>query len=48
MLVSGLPVNAVYTAANGRFVVEEGQLVTVDEHKLAEKHNNAAKRLVER
>jgi hypothetical protein len=28
-------------------VVKEGQLVMVDEHKLIEKHNRAARRLLE-
>jgi len=30
----------------GKFIVKDGQLVTVDSHKLVEKHNLAAKRLV--
>jgi len=40
------PVKVDYTIVGGRFIVKEGQLFTVDEHKLAEKHNRAAKRLV--
>jgi len=45
-IVFGQPVNADYTVVNGKFIVKEGQLVTVDEHKLVEKHNQAAKRLL--
>ena len=41
------PVRADYTVVGGRFVVKEGRLVTLDEHKLVEKHNQAAKRLLE-
>jgi cytosine/adenosine deaminase-related metal-dependent hydrolase len=40
------PVKANYTVVNGKFVIKEGQLVTVDERKLIEKHNLAAKRLL--
>jgi cytosine/adenosine deaminase-related metal-dependent hydrolase len=35
-----------YTVVGGKFIVKNGQLVTVDSHKLVEKHNLAAKRLV--
>jgi cytosine/adenosine deaminase-related metal-dependent hydrolase len=35
-----------YTVVDGKFIVRQGQLVTVDEMKLAERHNMAAKRLV--
>jgi 8-oxoguanine deaminase len=45
-IVFGQPVNVDYTVVNGKFVVKEGQLVTVDERKLIEKHNKAAKRLL--
>jgi len=45
-VVFGQPVNVDYTVVGGRFVVKEGQLATVDEHKLIEKHNKAAKRLL--
>jgi 8-oxoguanine deaminase len=45
-LVFGQPVNADYTVVGGKFVVKEGQLCTVNEHKLIEKHNKAAKRLL--
>ncbi|MCX7608607.1 MAG: amidohydrolase family protein, partial [Anaerolineales bacterium] len=40
------PVRVDYTVIGGRFVVREGQLVTVDEGRLVEKHNQAAKRLL--
>jgi 8-oxoguanine deaminase len=45
-IVFGQPVNADYTVVGGKFVVKEGQLVTVDEHQLVERHNKAAKRLL--
>ena len=45
-VVFGQPVNVDYTVVNGKFIVREGQLVTVDERKLVEKHNKAAKRLL--
>ncbi len=45
-VVFGQSVNADYTVVNGKFVVKEGQLVTVDQGKLMEKHNKAAKRLL--
>jgi 8-oxoguanine deaminase len=40
------PVKVDYTVVGGEFVVREGQLVTVDEGKQVEKHNRAAKRLL--
>jgi cytosine/adenosine deaminase-related metal-dependent hydrolase len=46
-IVFGQPVNVDYTVVGGKFVVKEGQLVTIDEQKLIEKHNKAAKRLLE-
>jgi len=46
-IVFGQPVRVDYTVVNGRFVVKAGQLVTVDEGKLIERHNKAAKRLLE-
>ena len=46
-IVFGQPVNVDYTVVNGKFIVKEGQLVTVDERKLVEKHNKAAKKLLE-
>lgn len=45
-IVFGQPVRVDYTVVNGKFVVKEGQLVTVDEGKLIERHNKAAKRLL--
>ncbi|HEY5269918.1 MAG TPA: 8-oxoguanine deaminase [Anaerolineales bacterium] len=41
------PVRADFTFIGGRPVVREGQLVTVDEIKLVERHNRAARRLLE-
>jgi len=41
------PVRADYTVVGGRFVVKESQLVPLDEHELIEKHNRAAKCLLE-
>ncbi len=41
------PVRVDYTAVGGKFIVKQGQLITVDEKKLVEKHNQAAKRLVQ-
>jgi cytosine/adenosine deaminase-related metal-dependent hydrolase len=41
------PARADTTVIGGRFVVREGQLVTLDEGKLVERHNRAAKRLLE-
>ncbi|MEW6404544.1 MAG: 8-oxoguanine deaminase [Chloroflexota bacterium] len=40
------PVRVDYTVVGGKFIVKEGQLCTVDEGKLIEKHNKAAKRLL--
>jgi 8-oxoguanine deaminase len=45
-IVFGQPVNVDYTVVNGKFVVKEGQLVTVDRGQLIERHNKAAKRLL--
>ena len=44
-LVFCQPVRVDYTVVAGRIVVKEGSLVTLDEHKLIEKHNKAARRL---
>ena len=41
------PVKADTTVVGGRLVVKEGQLVPLDEHKLVETHNRAAKHLLE-
>ena len=46
-LVFCQPAHVDFTVVGGRFIVKEGQLVTVDECKLIEQHNQAAKRLVE-
>jgi 8-oxoguanine deaminase len=46
-VVFGQPVNVDYTMVNGKFVVKEGQLVTVDRGQLIERHNKAAKRLLQ-
>jgi 8-oxoguanine deaminase len=35
-----------YTIVGGKFVIKDGQLITVEEQKIVEKHNKAAKRLV--
>ena len=45
-VVFGQSVNVDYTVVNGKFVVKEGRLATVDQRKLTEKHNKAAKRLL--
>jgi cytosine/adenosine deaminase-related metal-dependent hydrolase len=45
-IVFGQPVNAAYTVVGGKFVVKEGQLCTVDEGTLIERHNKAAQRLL--
>ncbi|MBI5946293.1 MAG: 8-oxoguanine deaminase [Chloroflexi bacterium] len=45
-VVFGQSANVDYTVVNGKIIVKEGQLVTVDQSKLIEKHNQAAKRLL--
>jgi 8-oxoguanine deaminase len=40
------PVRTDFTVVGGKFVVKEGQLVHLDEGKLIEKHNLAARRLL--
>ncbi len=45
-VVFGQSVRVDYTVVSGRFIVKDGQLVTVDEHRLIERHNKAAKRLM--
>ena len=40
------PVRVDYTAVGGKFIVKQSQLVTIDEGRLIEKHNKAAKRLL--
>jgi 8-oxoguanine deaminase len=41
------PRNVDYCVVGGRFVVKEGQLTTVDERRLVERHNKAAHTLLE-
>jgi 8-oxoguanine deaminase len=41
------PIRVDFSVVGGKFVVREGQLVMLDEHKLIEKHNRAARRLLE-
>jgi 8-oxoguanine deaminase len=41
------PARAAYTIVGGKFVVRDGQLVSVDETNLVERHNRAARRLLE-
>lgn len=45
-IVFGQSVRVDYTVVGGRFIVREGSVITVDERKLIEKHNQAAKRLL--
>lgn len=45
-VVFGQSANVDYTVVNGKVIVREGQLVTVDLGRLIEKHNAAAKRLI--
>jgi len=40
------PVRADFTVIGGKFIVRGGQLVTVEERKLVERHNKAAQRLL--
>ena len=36
-----------YTVVGGKFIVKDGCIQTIDQHKLIEKHNSAAKRLTQ-
>jgi 8-oxoguanine deaminase len=45
-LVFCAPVKADYTIVAGRIVVKDGELLTLDVHKLVERHNQAARRLL--
>jgi 8-oxoguanine deaminase len=45
-IVFGQSVRVDYTVVGGKFIINEGGVVTVDEAKLIEKHNQAAKRLL--
>jgi len=47
-LVFCAPTTAEYTVVGGRFVVKDGQLVTLELPQLIEAHNRAARRLVNR
>ncbi len=40
------PVKVDYTVVHGKVIVKEGELLTLDVHKLVEQHNQAARRLV--
>jgi 8-oxoguanine deaminase len=40
------PVKADYTVVGGKFVVKQAELMTLDVHRLVERHNQAARRLV--
>jgi 8-oxoguanine deaminase len=45
-LVFSAPTRAAYTMVNGKIVVREGRLVTIDERSLATRHNRFAAQLV--
>jgi cytosine/adenosine deaminase-related metal-dependent hydrolase len=45
-LVFCSPVKSAYTVVGGKFVVKDGELVTLDLQNLIEKHNTASKRLL--
>jgi cytosine/adenosine deaminase-related metal-dependent hydrolase len=45
-VVFGQSVTVDYTVVGGKFIVREGQLVTIDRGNLIEKHNKAARRLL--
>src|SRR6185436_12355674 len=45
-VVFGQAVRVDYTVVNGKFIVKEGQMVTVNEQKVIERHHKAAKRLL--
>ncbi|GAB4498445.1 MAG: 8-oxoguanine deaminase [Anaerolineales bacterium] len=45
-VVFGQSVTVDHTVVGGKFIVKDGQLATVDRRKLIEKHNQAAKRLL--
>lgn len=46
-LVFCQPLRVDYTVVGGRFIVRQGELVTVDEAQLVKQHNRAARRLLE-
>jgi 8-oxoguanine deaminase len=41
------PARADYTVVGGKFIVKEGQLMTLDIHNLVKRHNQAARRLLD-
>jgi len=45
-VIFGQSVNVDYTLVNGKFIVKEGQLTTLQLGRHIEKHNKAAKRLL--
>jgi len=45
-IIFGGSVRVDYTVVGGKFIVREGSVITLDEGKLIEKHNQAAKRLL--
>lgn len=45
-LVFCAPQNVDYSFVHGRMIVKEGQILTVDSHKLIERHNHAAARIL--
>jgi cytosine/adenosine deaminase-related metal-dependent hydrolase len=45
-LVFAQPVRVDYTVVGGKFVVKDGQLLTLNEGNLIEQHNKAARKLV--
>jgi 8-oxoguanine deaminase len=45
-MIFAQPVKADYTVVGGRFVVRNGKLNTLDEHRLIEQHNRCSKRLL--
>lgn len=40
------PAKVDYTVVNGKVIVKDGELLTIEVHKLVEKHNQAARRLI--
>jgi 8-oxoguanine deaminase len=46
-LIFAQPVNVDFTVVGGRFIVKDGNLVTVDVTRLIENHNRCSKRLLE-
>lgn len=45
-LVFCAPVKADYTIVGGKIIVKDGELLTLDVHRLVERHNQASRRLV--